>query len=148
MSLEIVAGLLRRQREILMVQQAGPGEEPAWSVPAGRVEPGEDRVHALGREVREETGLRVVDPGAVAFVVEVDERRYPWSGTVWTWEVAVWDGELAPRDPDGFVLQAAWVPLDDAVQRLEGVSWHVLTVSWPAPRRTPPRLALGACRRE
>jgi 8-oxo-dGTP diphosphatase len=127
-SLAIAAGLLRRGSEVLMVQQAGPGEEPAWTVPAGRVEPGETAVAALVREVHEETGLTVLDPGGVAFVVEVEDRRHPWSGTVWTYDVAAWEGDVDPRDPDGFVLQALWVPLDEAVRQLTGLSWHALTV--------------------
>jgi 8-oxo-dGTP diphosphatase len=45
---------------ILLVRR---GTEPAkgrWSVPGGRVEPGEHDVEATVREVREETGLSVV----------------------------------------------------------------------------------------
>lgn len=45
---------------ILLVRR---GTEPAkgcWSVPGGRVEPGESDTEATAREVMEETGLRVV----------------------------------------------------------------------------------------
>lgn len=55
----------------LLIQR---GQEPAlgrWSVPGGRVEPGESDVDATAREVLEETGLRVV-VGALAGSVERD----------------------------------------------------------------------------
>src|SRR5436190_1648023 len=57
-----------------MVRQAGPGEEPWWSIPGGRVEPGEFVFEAVVREVGEETGIAVLDPGRLAFTVQVDER--------------------------------------------------------------------------
>ena len=78
-----------------MVRQAGPGEEPFWVLPGGRVEPGELVTEALVREVQEETGIRVLDPGRVAFVAQVDERRESWYAMAWTFEVAAWEGELA-----------------------------------------------------
>ena len=58
------------------------GQEPSrglWSLPGGRVEPGESDAAAVEREVREETGLRVraaslvgrvrIDAGAVVYDV-------------------------------------------------------------------------------
>jgi 8-oxo-dGTP diphosphatase len=99
--LHIVAALVRRGDELLLVRQAGPGEEPVWSIPGGRIEPGELVTEALVRELLEETGIRVVDPGRLAFSAQVDEQRDGWFATVWTWEVAAWEGDLAPGDPDG-----------------------------------------------
>jgi 8-oxo-dGTP diphosphatase len=115
-----------------MIRQAGPGEEPYWTVPGGRVEPRERRYAALARELLEETGVHVVHPGAPAFLVEVDDRRDGWRGHVWTWDVARWQGEPArrPADPDGLVLEAAWVPLDEACRRLDLVSWQPLTARY------------------
>ncbi|MCW2162999.1 ADP-ribose pyrophosphatase YjhB, NUDIX family [Microbacterium hydrothermale] len=36
------------------------GRRAAWTLPGGGLEPGEDPAHAVRREVREETGFRVV----------------------------------------------------------------------------------------
>ncbi len=115
-----------------MIRQAGSAEEPYWTVPGGRVEPGERRHAALRREVREETGIEVVHPGAPAYLVEVDERREGWSAEVWTWDVARWHGDVAaaPPDPDGLVLEAAWLPLDEACALLDLVSWQPLTARY------------------
>lgn len=47
---------------LLVVRRAHDPGRGLWSVPGGRVEPGEDDAAALVRELREETGLDVV-PG-------------------------------------------------------------------------------------
>jgi 8-oxo-dGTP diphosphatase len=44
---------------ILVVRRARPPSEGLWSIPGGRVEPGETLAEAARREVREETGLDV-----------------------------------------------------------------------------------------
>lgn len=44
---------------LLLVRRANPPGEGLWSIPGGRVEPGEDDHTALIREFREETGLSV-----------------------------------------------------------------------------------------
>jgi 8-oxo-dGTP diphosphatase len=128
--LSIAAAIVRRGDEILMVHQAGPGEEPAWSIPGGRVEPGEFVVDALVREVREETGIEVVEAGRIAFLVQQDDRQKGYFATIWTWDVAGWRGEIAVDDPDGFVFDAAWVPLDEAAARLDRISWQPLTARY------------------
>ena len=39
--------------------------------------------------------------------------------TVWTFEIASFTGDLGPRDPDGFVLEAALHPLAGVAALLE-----------------------------
>ena len=56
---------------LLLVRRAHPPAQGTWSLPGGRVEPGEDDAAAVVREVAEETGLRV-EPGPVVGVVERD----------------------------------------------------------------------------
>lgn len=57
------------QGRLLMVRRGHPPGEGLWSVPGGRVEPGESDAAAVARELLEETGL-VVSVGALAGVVE------------------------------------------------------------------------------
>jgi 8-oxo-dGTP diphosphatase len=45
---------------LLLVRRANPPAQGQWSIPGGRVEPGEDDRTAVVREVAEETGLQVV----------------------------------------------------------------------------------------
>ncbi|QTR05251.1 NUDIX hydrolase [Saccharothrix algeriensis] len=44
---------------LLLVRRANPPGEGRWSIPGGRVEPGEGDAAALTREILEETGLSV-----------------------------------------------------------------------------------------
>lgn len=44
---------------LLLVKRANPPAQGCWSLPGGRVEPGETDPQAVAREVLEETGLQV-----------------------------------------------------------------------------------------
>lgn len=78
---------------LLLVQRGHAPSAGLWSVPGGRVEPGETLLEAVVREVREETGL-TVRPGAV-----VGRLTIPGDGVVYD----VTDFECAlvgpPADP-------------------------------------------------
>jgi 8-oxo-dGTP diphosphatase len=54
---------------LLLVQRANEPGRGLWSVPGGRVEPGEDDAAALVREMQEETGLRVTPDELVGRVL-------------------------------------------------------------------------------
>lgn len=62
-----------RTGRLLLVQRANEPGRGLWSLPGGRVEPGETDAAALVREMAEETGL-VVEPGAL--VGRVRRGRY------------------------------------------------------------------------
>ncbi len=83
------------------------GHEPGaglWSLPGGRIEPGESDEQAVVREIAEETGLAVTCggllgtatlPGAAGAIIEVRDYR-----------AAVTDGELVAGDD---AADARWV---------------------------------------
>ncbi|MBB2913525.1 ADP-ribose pyrophosphatase YjhB (NUDIX family) [Streptosporangium becharense] len=63
------AVILDGSGRILLIRRGRPPGEGLWSVPGGRVEPGESDAEAVVREVLEETGLTVV-PGRLAGTVD------------------------------------------------------------------------------
>jgi 8-oxo-dGTP diphosphatase len=107
------------------------GHEPGaglWSLPGGRIEPGESDAEALVREMREETGLEV-EPGPLLGAVQrpagdggvIDIRDYA---------ATVTGGTLAPGDD---AADARWVSPADlgSLAVTEGMvealtSWGVL----------------------
>lgn len=92
---------------LLLVQRGrGPGAG-AWSVPGGRVEPGETVGEAAVRELREETGLDGVCDRFVGWVERVgDDHHF----VILDFAVTVGAGEPVAGDDAAAVR---WVPLDD-----------------------------------
>lgn len=65
----VAQGLLTYEGQVLLVGNDYGGPNLTWSLPGGRLEPGELYEEALIREVREETSLEVL-PGELLFVVD------------------------------------------------------------------------------
>ncbi len=84
-----------------------------WTIPKGKVDPGESDEQAAAREVEEETGLQAVLGHELAGTKYVDRKGRP--KVVRYWEMTVADGAFEPTDE---VDQAVWLPLADAVARL------------------------------
>jgi len=93
---------------LLLIRRGHDPEAGAWSLPGGRVEPGERDAEALVREMREETGL-LVRPGSLVGAVQ---RPGP-GGTVLDirdYAAAVTGGTLTAGDD---AADARWVPVAD-----------------------------------
>ena len=88
---------------LLLVRRANEPGRGLWSLPGGRVEPGEDDAAALVREMAEETGL-VVEPGAL--VGRVRRGRYQ----IADYRCTVVGGQLRAGDD---ALDARWCDAAD-----------------------------------
>jgi 8-oxo-dGTP diphosphatase len=89
---------------LLLIQRGHDPEAGRWSLPGGRVEPGETDAEALVREMREETGLMVV-PGPLVGAVS---RPGPGGSVldIRDYSVTVTDGTLTAGDD---AADARWV---------------------------------------
>jgi 8-oxo-dGTP diphosphatase len=84
-----------------------------WSLPKGKLIPGEDWEAAAVREVREETGMRAALRERLDDVEYVDPKGRP--KTVRYWRMDALEGEFAPNDE---VDELRWLSPEDAVARL------------------------------
>lgn len=105
-----------RDREVLLIRRGTPPRLGEWSLPGGRIEPGERAVDAALRELREETGVEARILGLIDVVdgvfPEID-RHY-----VLIDYAAVWSaGEPIAGDD---AAEAVFMPVDLA---LKAVSW-------------------------
>jgi ADP-ribose pyrophosphatase YjhB (NUDIX family) len=98
---------------LLLIQRGHEPEEGRWSLPGGRVRPGESDPEAVAREVREETGLHV-EPGRLVGAVE---RPAPAGAVfdIYDYAVSVSGGQLAAGDD---AADARWVHPSE-IDRLE-----------------------------
>jgi 8-oxo-dGTP diphosphatase len=98
-----------REGRLLLIRRGQPPGQGLWSLPGGRVEPGESDHQAVVREVAEETGLRV-RPGRLLGTV----RRPAPSGA--TYLIADYACELIGPDrprSGSDADDARWVDADD-----------------------------------
>ncbi len=116
------------QGRLLLIKRGHDPGAGLWSLPGGRIEPGETDAEALVREIREETGL-TVEPGRL-----IGRVQRPWlSGDVIDirdYAATVTGGTLRPGDD---AADARWVPTGelDSLEVTDGLAetlaaWGVL----------------------
>lgn len=121
----VVGGVARRGGEVLLVHEHTLGGEgpDQWVFPGGRVEPGELLDAAVRREVEEETGLTVSSIGSLAFGSQhyAPGRDQPLLFLAFHVEVDGGHGDrFEPRDPDGLIMEARFVPVEEAIDLVLG----------------------------
>lgn len=103
-----VGALAVRDGRLLLVKRGRPPAVGRWSVPGGRVEPGESEPDAVAREVAEETGLTVRVGRLAGEVVRAGPGEVTYR--IHDYLVEVVDGvERAGDDAD----DVAWVALEE-----------------------------------
>lgn len=112
-----VTAMLRHNNALLMIKVQAPDHPaPFWSTVGGQVEAGESAHEALIREVKEETGLDVMEIGALAYQVFIDFDGEDVEAHVY--EVLAWEGSFNVQDPDEEILEAAFIPIEQALIEL------------------------------
>lgn len=94
-----------------------------WSLPGGRLEPGESLTDCVVREVQEETGL-LVAPVELAFVLETHNQLHQQQFLIHVFSCRLVTGSLRVPDDDEFVIDARWIRRDEVARY----------ITWPTYR--------------
>jgi len=121
----VAIAIVRDQDSIVMVEQQGADDpRPYWVLPGGLVEPGELLSETLIRETREEAGIEIQGIGRLAYCCQIDHPSHDAQTIAFGFEVRTWSGSLGSNDPDGEIVQVAWVSVADAMERLGNIGWR------------------------
>lgn len=104
-----------RDGQVLLIKRGRQPRMGEWSLPGGRIEPGERAVDAALRELREETGVEAEILG----LVDVVDGLFPEHGRHYVLidYVARWMGGEPVAGDDA--AEAAFMPVEEALRRVD-----------------------------
>ena len=112
---------------LLLVKNRRRNGSHDWTPPGGVIELERDEsiLDGLAREVLEETGLRVLSWQGPLYQVEATSETMGFQMAVEVWLATEFEGEVTiGNDPDGIVVDAAWVPVLECAPHLaDGHLW-------------------------
>lgn len=101
-----MGAVVTRTNELLMVTRGTEPGRGRWSLPGGRVEPGETLAEAVVRELEEETDLVGVCGSMIGWTELIGERHH---FVILDFEVTLLDDRPPTAGSDA--AEAAWVPV-------------------------------------
>ncbi|MET9093012.1 NUDIX domain-containing protein [Streptomyces cyaneofuscatus] len=125
-----------RRLLLARLSDASPVFTPGlWHLPGGGIDPGEQPVEALARELREETGLELAAARLLdARTYAVQRRGIDWNLTALFYAVDLKAGAPVVGETDGSTDAAVWIPradLDDSL--LSPAAADALRLLAPSP---------------
>jgi 8-oxo-dGTP diphosphatase len=137
----VAGGLIELDGRLLLVQNRRRDGSLDWTTPGGVIDPGESLLDGLTREVHEETGIAVAEWEGPLWSVEAEAPDMQWTLRVEVHRAVRFDGSIEVDDPDGIVVDAAWVDAVGCEQCLS-TAWipaREPMLTWLDERWTVPR---------
>jgi 8-oxo-dGTP diphosphatase len=112
--------LIESAEGLLLVRNRRRNGSFDWSPPGGVIEvaDGESLLGGLTREVEEETGIRVTRWAGPVYEVEAEAVDLGWRLRAEVHVAVEYQGELRVDDPDGIVVDARFVALEECADQL------------------------------
>ena len=121
-----VGGIVfNNRKQILLIRRNQPPAMGLWSIPGGKLEPGESLVKGCKREIKEETGLHT----EIKNIVAVVERRVEgFHYVIIDYLALLADKENSQPIAQSDVAEAKWVSLEHLInyELVEGLAEIIL----------------------
>lgn len=117
----VAGGIVEGSDGVLLVRNRRRWGSHDWSPPGGVIdEDDDDLVSGLTREVCEETGITVTEWEGPVYEVSAVAPDMGWHLRAHVFLARAFEGDLSVDDPDGIVVDAAFVAVDECAEMLEG----------------------------